>query len=342
MKESESALKIEIKTWTRSLSNFLYHLLFDRFMLFFDGRCSDISNHLSVHRLELSQHYKPLRGTFWLIIVTFERTACANHFDRANRKVVKRRWRSDKVELGRERVRWRSKKVVEEIERFEQLWRWRKVEPALGRSENVDENVKGWCNGSRRNQGNGANRKVEGGRRISKNLADGRDRDHGRPRKKLRDCKTELKRWPVWFEFKFIRFSVTSWNHFRGRSLRDWWENTKGLQEGQPVSASFADWRWGRDKVQRSRNERIVQPRKGRSRHRVSRPKWSIFSAKHNYVRQFHALHRMMTVNQLSPFRNRKGLMQNETCSKLGRKNSIKICTSRPDDWPAPCRRFLP
>jgi hypothetical protein len=49
-----------------------------------------------------------------------------------------------------------------------------------------------------------------------------------------------------------------------------------------------------------------------------------------------------MTVNQLSLFRNHKGLMENEICPILGRKNAIKICPLKPDDWLALRRRFLP
>jgi hypothetical protein len=75
---------------------------------------------------------------------------------------------------------------------------------------------------------------------------------------------------------------------------------------------------------------------------RVSRPKCSIFSAELNYARQLHALHSVITVNQPSPFRNRKGLMENEICSIIGRKNTIKIYALRPDDWLALHRRFLP
>jgi hypothetical protein len=66
--------------------------------------------------------------------------------------------------------------------------------------------------------------------------------------------------------------------------------------------------------------------------YRMSDSRCSIFSAERNYVRQFHALHKVMTVNLPSPFRNRKGLMENEICSILGSKNAIKICALRLDD----------
>jgi hypothetical protein len=53
-------------------------------------------------------------------------------------------------------------------------------------------------------------------------------------------------------------------------------------------------------------------------------PSVVFFSAEHHYVKQFHSLHRVMTVNQPSPFRNRKCLMENEICSILGCKNAPK------------------
>jgi hypothetical protein len=50
---------------------------------------------------------------------------------------------------------------------------------------------------------------------------------------------------------------------------------------------------------------------------RASRPKEGIFSADRNYIKQFHALHKVKTINHSSPFRNHKGLMENEICSFL-------------------------
>jgi hypothetical protein len=66
-------------------------------------------------------------------------------------------------------------------------------------------------------------------------------------------------------------------------------------------------------------------------RYRVSRPKCSILSAGRNYVKQLHALHKAKTMNHSPPFKNPKGLMENEMCSIFDRKNSVKVCTSRPE-----------
>jgi hypothetical protein len=57
----------------------------------------------------------------------------------------------------------------------------------------------------------------------------------------------------------------------------------------------------------------------------VSRPKGSILSVERNYVKQFHALHTVKTMNHSSSFNSREGLMQDEICLIFGRKNAVKI-----------------
>jgi hypothetical protein len=66
--------------------------------------------------------------------------------------------------------------------------------------------------------------------------------------------------------------------------------------------------------------------------YRASRPKCSIFSGEQNYVKQIHALQRVKTMNHPLPFRSCKGLMENEMCSILDRKNPVKICPFGLDD----------
>jgi hypothetical protein len=53
-------------------------------------------------------------------------------------------------------------------------------------------------------------------------------------------------------------------------------------------------------------------------------PKRIVFSAERNYVRQFHALHGVLRVNQSSPLRNRKDLMETKYARFLVIKMPLK------------------
>jgi hypothetical protein len=94
--------------------------------------------------------------------------------------------------------------------------------------------------------------------------------------------------------------------------------SSKGNSKSFPANSS-------RRLSQRPRNQRPQT-------YRVSRPKCSIFSGERNYLKQFHVLQRVKTMNHPLPFRNRKCLMENERYSILDRKNTVKICRLGTDD----------
>jgi hypothetical protein len=57
----------------------------------------------------------------------------------------------------------------------------------------------------------------------------------------------------------------------------------------------------------------------------VSRPKYSIFSAEPDYVKEFHALHRVKTMNYPPLFRNGKTVTEKEMFLILDSKNTATI-----------------